>query len=275
MSDIEFPPTEELLPFSVVGDVHGRLSTLQHAVSRTLRVGLSTLIQVGDFWLYDDQRALDKLDRMVASLAGNKGLSPGEFQIIFADGNHENFDVLDPDADGPVRMSESLTYVPRGIALDVEGVRVGFFGGAESVDREHRTPGFDWWPQERVTYGQYLRAAQMGPVDVLITHDTSLEVYAALAQRSGHAAGKVEFGRSEREMISDLLSDLGPDWHVHGHHHTFGVFDHGDRTRTVALASDFQPGMGAVLPRKGQTLYPFDGRMGQSSARLPMDPIPV
>ena len=178
----DFPPVGEVFPFSVMGDVHGGMSHLHHAVSRTLRAGLKTLVQVGDFWIYDDPGVLQKLDRMIGTAAVQSGLSPEEFQVFFADGNHENFEVLDPDAAAPVRMSRNLTYVPRGVALDIGGVRVGFLGGAESIDREYRTPGRDWWPQERMTVGQINRALEMGPVDVLVTHDTTESVYAEIGR---------------------------------------------------------------------------------------------
>lgn len=272
----DFPPAEEILPFSVVGDVHGSLPALQHAVSRTLRAGLRTLVQVGDFWLYENAVVLHKLDRMVATIARNSGLSPGEFQIYFADGNHEDFDVLDPDADEPVRMSEHLTYVPRGLSLEIEGTKVGFLGGAESIDRDARTHGSDWWPAERMTYGQFLRAyEEMGEVDVLITHDTTHSVFRALAARSGHAEAKVEVGHFERESIGEVISKVRPRWHVHGHHHTFGVFDHeAAGTRTLSLSSDARVGAGAVLGRHDLSLTAFDGRLGRG-VRMNLDLNPV
>lgn len=40
-----------------------------------------------------------------------------------------------------------------------------------SVDREYRTEGRDWWPNEAPTDGDADLAIQGGPVDLMISHD--------------------------------------------------------------------------------------------------------
>ena len=226
---------------------------------------------MGDYWLTETRYARDKVDRMLTLLARNAGVDPDEALLYFCDGNHEHFGTLDPDADAPVQISDHVIYVPRGTAIDISGVRVGFCGGAESIDREYRTEGVSWWPEERMTPGQIARAQAMGPLDVLVTHDTSTAVFDALAARGGHASAKLRFGETERRAIDGMLAASHPAWHVHGHHHTWGLFrtEHaaGGPTTTVSLASDGRAGSVAVLGGDG-TVHTFDGRLGGSTAAL-------
>lgn len=136
---VDAPDTaENLETFAVIGDVHGRVDSLARGAAHAFAAGVTTLIQVGDYWLYGSKYARSKVDRAIASAATEAGIDPGAVRMYFCDGNHENFDVLDPDADEPVAISERVTYVPRGVALDIARRRVGFSGGAESIDRARR-----------------------------------------------------------------------------------------------------------------------------------------
>lgn len=78
--------------------------------------------------------------------------------ICFLDGNHENFNILNSfpvvdfcegkaglayqDANG------SIFHLKRGEIYNFEGKKVLTFGGANSVDKEHRLIGRSWWPEE-------------------------------------------------------------------------------------------------------------------------------
>lgn len=234
------------LPFAVVGDVHGRLDTLDFAVSRALKLGLTNIIQVGDYWCYSSTRDRAKVDRILDRHARTYGMKPGDVHLWFCDGNHENFDNLNPDADAPVELSDNMTYMPRGTTTVIGGVTVGFLGGAESLDKDRRVEGISWWPAENITYTQAHRALSMGPIDVLITHDTTPEVYSSLKGLSHPAYSKSEAGHAEREAIQAVVSKLQPRWLVHGHHHTWAVHQQGN-TRVVSLSADGEAGTVASL----------------------------
>lgn len=207
-------------PIAVIGDVHGAVASLAHGAAHAFAAGVTNLIQVGDYWLYESRDARIKVDRMLTTLGTEAGLDPADIHLHFCDGNHEHFGTLDPDAHEPVEISEHVTYVPRGVAVTIAGRRVGFCGGAESVDRARRTPGVHWWPEERMTESQIARALATGPVDMLITHDTSEAIFDQLSERSSHAMGKLRFGERERAAVSEILAATKPRWHAHGHHHT-------------------------------------------------------
>ncbi|MEG1805423.1 MAG: metallophosphatase, partial [Clostridia bacterium] len=82
------------------------------------------------------------------------------FSILFVDGNHENFDLLDAYPieiwnGGKVhKIKESIIHLMRGQVFEIEGKKFFTFGGATSVDKCCRTEGKSWWPQ----------------VDIIITH---------------------------------------------------------------------------------------------------------
>ena len=263
----------QTLPFTIVGDVHGNLATLHHAAVATLRAGLTTMIQVGDFWCYEP-RDLRKADRMLDHLAGQFDIYPEDLQLYFCDGNHENFDILNPDATEPVTLGDHFTYIPRGLATTIHGTRVGFLGGAESIDKDLRLHGRDWWPEETMTYHQIQRALDMGPVDILITHDTTLQVFEALAAAKGHAADKNLIGLQERHAIGEVLQATQPRWLLHGHHHTFGVYQKDDTT-VVALAADGQAGAVVTLDHDGAVTPLPEIRAGKDWVAPPAVPQPL
>ena len=278
MAENALPTAETVLPIAVIGDVHGAVASLAHGAAHAFSAGVPALIQVGDYWRYESRYARNKVDRTLESLAGEAGLDPDEIHLYFCDGNHEHFDTLDPDAAQPVPLSDHVTYVPRGVAVTIAELRVGFCGGAESVDRARRTPGIHWWPEERMTKQQIDRALDMGPVDILITHDTSSGVFERLAERGGHPLGKLAFGKTEREAITEILAATQPKWHVHGHHHTWGLFSTTNgsvATTTVSLAADGRAGATALLGRDSSEAFPAPDRRAGPPHGLDLSVTPV
>jgi len=103
------------------------------------------------------------------------------FTVLFVDGNHENFDILD---DMPVeiwkggkvhRVAKNIIHLMRGQVFTIEGKTFFTFGGAESVDKDTRTAGETWWPQEVPTEEDYAEAYKNlklhgNGVDYIITH---------------------------------------------------------------------------------------------------------
>lgn len=91
----------------------------------------------------------------------------------FIDGNHDYFPALNPDAEKPYRVTKDLVYIPRGY---VSG-NVLFVGGADCVpwDRQGRTPGWDWFPEETLNQGQLERILAIdeyeNDIEVVIAHE--------------------------------------------------------------------------------------------------------
>lgn len=144
-----------------LGDIHGDAHSLRARVRDAYERGATALVQVGDFGVYPSTMA-DLMDVAEAS----------PIPIYFIDGNHEDYRMIAafPSSE-PKELSAGLTYVPRGVVVDIGGVRIGFLGGAGSIDYSYRTAGRDWWPsEEQVKDFEVDRLIESGPVDVLVTH---------------------------------------------------------------------------------------------------------
>lgn len=103
------------------------------------------------------------------------------FSVLFVDGNHENFDMLDAFCvetfcGGKVhRISEHIRHLMRGQVFEMQGKTIFTMGGAESEDRIYRTEGESWWKQETPSQedleeGLKNLALHGNKVDFIISH---------------------------------------------------------------------------------------------------------
>ena len=101
--------------------------------------------------------------------------------IIFVDGNHENFDMLNMcdlvEYKGALmhQIDEHIFHVLRGEIMTLEGKTFFCLGGAISIDKAYRTPRLSWWPEEEITYHDIDNAMANlakadNKVDYVITH---------------------------------------------------------------------------------------------------------
>ena len=108
-------------------------------------------------------------------------LSERNFTILFADGNHENFDMLAEYEvtewnGGKVQfIAPNIIHLMRGQVYVIEGKCFFVMGGAYSKDKAFRTPGESWWPQEMPDEAEYKEGlkslSEVGyDVDYIITH---------------------------------------------------------------------------------------------------------
>ena len=105
-------------------------------------------------------------------ICGDAGIcwSPQEFQyflnlyndigctIIFVDGNHENFEMLNNmplvEYKGALmhQIDKHIFHVLRGEIMTLGGKTFLCVGGAVSIDKMYRTPYVSWCPEEEITY---------------------------------------------------------------------------------------------------------------------------
>lgn len=144
-----------------LGDTHGYFRAL-HAVQQ--KYPEATVVQVGDLGFWPQLRN-DYYKRQ-------KDLRP----FYFIDGNHEHHPHLqevvsrvEMDDDGTYEVWPKAHYVPRGHALVLDGLRLGFCGGADSIDKNMRTPGYDWFLEEVVVESDTAPLWDK-QVDVLVVH---------------------------------------------------------------------------------------------------------
>lgn len=106
------------------------------------------------------------------------------FTLLFVDGNHENFDLLNAFPvetwmGGKIhRIGDDVLHLMRGQVFTLGGKSIFTFGGATSRDRARRIEGLTWWPQELPSGEEFdegiANLARHGDrVDFVISHSCS------------------------------------------------------------------------------------------------------
>lgn len=101
--------------------------------------------------------------------------------ILFLDGNHENFDLLNSYEvkewnGGKVHfISDKIIHLMRGQIFNIEDKTFFVFGGGNSIDKEYRIEGRSWWPSEMPSKEEYedgIRNLEEAgnKVDYILTH---------------------------------------------------------------------------------------------------------
>lgn len=137
-----------------LGDLHNSIRT---GLTKVLRYAVRgapnpAIVQVGDLCWHPDRPPT----------------LPEPFKVYFVDGNHDHVASLLCHAE-PTELVRGWIYCPRGSVLELDGRRVGFLGGARSIDREVRVKDEPWWESEELTVAE-ARRLQGQSVDLLVTH---------------------------------------------------------------------------------------------------------
>ncbi len=130
------------------------------------------MIIAGDFGAVWSELTLTEMLRFYSDLP---------FTVLFVDGNHENFDLLNAYPvtiwhGGSVHMVKpDVIHLMRGQIFEICGKTVFTFGGGTSIDRHMRREGISWWKEEIPSRAELETAianlAQRGnTVDYIVTH---------------------------------------------------------------------------------------------------------
>lgn len=173
----------------ITGDTHGT-NNVQKLYSFAMSMsGLTKedyLIIAGDFGAVWNEQTLEDNLRFYSSLP---------FTVLFVDGNHENFDLLNSYPvetwnGGKVhKIKPDIIHLMRGQVFGIEGKTIFTFGGATSIDREWRTEGKSWWKQEVPTREELAEGLANlerygNKVDYIVTHSCSERALAYPAMRN-------------------------------------------------------------------------------------------
>lgn len=159
-------------------------------------------------------------------------LSEQPWTTLFLDGNHENFDRLLARSlqkfhgGKAAKIHDSVWYLRRGEVFDLCGKKCFVMGGAASIDKQWRTPGISWWPQEVPTQAD-LRNAQENlarhndTVDLVLTHTCPLSIKEQLPMHghSGNVAEKLDFYDPTEGMLEGLAAHLSFEKWYFAHFH--------------------------------------------------------
>lgn len=188
---------------------------------------------------YFDDSTLTKNDFLI--ICGDFGLvwdnSPEEqfwlnwlneknYTTLFIDGNHENHSLLNSYPveiwnGGKIhKIRDSVFHLMRGQVFTINNHTFFTMGGAASVDKNWRTPGISWWPEEMPNEGEYTEAIQNlrtynHEVDYIITHTAPTSIVNQLIPEI-----------KPPDRLTDFLEDIKKS--VKYKHWYFGHF-HDDR----------------------------------------------
>ena len=132
----------------VTGDVHGEIDFAKLYKLKNFGVTYQdTLIILGDAGIcWSPDYTKDILEKY-----RSLGIT-----VIFIDGNHENFDMLEalPQVEFHNalmhQVDDHIFHVLRGEIMEIEGFSMLCIGGAHSIDKSFREPHISWWPQEDI-----------------------------------------------------------------------------------------------------------------------------
>lgn len=161
----------------LTGDIHGNNSIDKLAGGNFDAKGLTRddyVIILGDFGLVWSNPPTAE------EIYWTDWLESKPWTTLFIDGNHENFDLLatlevEPWHGGQVRrVRDHVMHLCRAEVFEIGGHTFFCMGGAYSVDKQWRTPGKSWWPQEvpneEVRQMAIAKVAEVGEVDYVLTH---------------------------------------------------------------------------------------------------------
>jgi UDP-2,3-diacylglucosamine pyrophosphatase LpxH len=208
----------------VAGDTHGNLDHLvRELIPAAHDYMVDAIVQVGDFgytWPRDYPENFEAL---------HEELDRANLPMYWLDGNHDNYTDLKQrgifTTSAPATMTSRITYLPRGVSWDWDDVVFMSLGGAVSIDKAYRTKGLSWWPEESLSYDQINRAAEVGKVDVMFTHDCpagvrSLEKYLQQESERMRVGYKIDAeSTAHREALRAVCNETQPELLIHGHYH--------------------------------------------------------
>lgn len=151
----------------ITGDLHGAFPRLNNLINKK-KDNLDLVICCGDFG-YWPNHGYD------LSNIKNHGIP-----VLWCDGNHEDHWALrDRTTD---ELAPNVFYMPRGSTYKLEdGRTIMFMGGADSIDKDGRTFGIDWFEEEIITQRDIKNLPEI-KVDIFISHTCPVELYPIMVQ---------------------------------------------------------------------------------------------
>ena len=156
----------------ITGDTHGEFDDFLNRLYQADIKNGDTVVVCGDFgFVWDDPYHRHFLSKLMAL----------PYTIAFADGNHEDFDLLETfqvvewNGGKAHKISENIYHMMRGHIFTIEEKSFFVFGGAYSIDKAMRKEGYSWWPQELPDSSDYRTAGETLDLcgykaDYVITH---------------------------------------------------------------------------------------------------------
>lgn len=211
----------------IFGDIHADWTTLNQFVNKKRP---QVILQCGDFGYWPIIKCVKNPDNNISyeSLFNGKKIKFGDVdcKIFWCPGNHENWWDLQKKYGRhglePIEILDNVFYCPLGSVLRVNHINVLFVGGADSFDKNVRTIGVDWFPDEILSPKDaeiILESVQDRniKIDVVISHTVPMGFDLT-------KSGRVEKNNDPtRHALSLILSVLKPSRWWAGHWHFYAT----------------------------------------------------
>lgn len=185
----------------LIGDVHGKIGgyfdVLNDFIQQYSRTDENYTLQLGDFGFGDTyQQRENRIER---------GHRYDADKHVFFGGNHDDYDKYE-DVTGSLGHFGEIPFIDESF----------FVRGAESLDKDARTVGYDWWKEEELDWRQSNEAIEqyieVEPKHVF-THDAP---HSAADQIFPE---KTNFGTHTSHLLQQMLESHRPDTWTFGHWH--------------------------------------------------------
>jgi|SRR5882672_1922168 len=181
----------------VVSDIHGKFRQYKRIIKDCDRS-----IQVGDLGI-GFLRYGGALHNTTSQNPPFDAMSKGEH--LFQRGNHDNLSVC----------KKHKFWIPDGTVKD----NMMFIGGEESIDREWRQEGYNWWADEQLSYQEFERLIDIYLTvrpEIMITHGAPTTAVGVLCSYNHMRF----FHPSRTTQALQAMFDLHkPRLWLHGHFH--------------------------------------------------------
>lgn len=229
---------------AVLGDVHGLDWIVTESIRKTVEYCKENniqqpevLVQVGDFWSYSHKKL-----KTISYTAKKNNMN-----VLFIPGNHEDWDKLDEWSTSDITMiKDNVYYAPIGSSALLHDKKTLFIGGAVSPDKDHRTPGYDWYPQESISIQQYntIMDNTDNSFDIIISHDSPLDVPTPVQFTITNDKINREI-INHRELVKNITDNVQPSLLMHGHFHNYYdvIVENDDyKKKVIGVNKEKEPG---------------------------------
>jgi hypothetical protein len=198
----------------LMGDVHMDFGAMNSVINKKHP---SIVIQLGDFGYWPNATQEEIHGRSNPNYPKDlpRPRVPLGCVLHWIDGNHEQHHDLAERKSNEVYPR--CFYQPRGTHMELpDGRRVLFLGGAASFDRQFRTPGFDWFPEETMTEKDYEAIDFSLKYDIVVSH-TCPASFAPRETLLRHRGSDIT--DPSEEWLDMVLKRVKPELWFFGHWH--------------------------------------------------------
>jgi predicted phosphodiesterase len=216
----------------ITGDTHGDYRQIAYSVKQKKLNKADRLFVCGDFSFIWEQACSKYFAREEERIDGLSSLGP---EILFIDGNHENFNRLleFPEINlygGKVgQIRNNIFHLKRGYVYTIDGKKIFTMGGGISIDKHRRVAGLSWWPQEMHTKAEQDFAIDnleknKWQVDFVLSHTSPLQAEPLIQEAMAYADWeygifKLDALQAEGKFLTEVCNKLDfKEWHF-GHFH--------------------------------------------------------